>query len=163
MNVEYERLVSRRPLVIERRVRWSDCDPAGVVYTGRFTEYLLSAMNYVFDALAGEQRYFDWLQALEVDTPCKGLEMEFHGALWPDDVFEMHCAVAAIRRSSFDLQVQARQADGRRIFTGRISPICISRNVRQRVPIPAPMLLALHAQLATAGPAPAIASSSTQP
>jgi acyl-CoA thioesterase FadM len=144
MNREYERLLSRRPLVIERRVRWADCDPAGVVYTGKFSEYLLSAMGYVFDTLAGEQRYFEWLKRLGVDTPCKGLELEFHGALWPDDLFEMHCSLAEIRHSSFDVRVEARQADGRRIFTGRFSPICISREVRRRVPIPPALLDALH-------------------
>ena len=30
----YESVVSRTPLVVRRRVRWADCDPAGVVYTG---------------------------------------------------------------------------------------------------------------------------------
>jgi acyl-CoA thioesterase FadM len=144
VNVDYERLLSRQPLVVQKRVRWSDCDPAGVVYTGKFTEYLLAMMNHVFDTLAGDQRYFDWLMELGVDTPCKGLEMEFHGALWPDDVFEMHATVQAIRHSSFDVRVEARQADGRRIFSGRFSPICISREVRQRVAIPPRMLDALR-------------------
>ena len=144
MNVEYERLLSRQPLVVQRRVRWSDCDPAGVVYTGKFTEYLLSAMNHVFDTLAAERRFFEWLKELGVDTPCKGLELEFQGALWPDDLFEMHCAVSDIREHSFDVRVEAVQADGRRIFAGRFSPICISRDVRRRVPIPPPLRDALQ-------------------
>ncbi|MGB3069706.1 MAG: acyl-CoA thioesterase [Ottowia sp.] len=145
MMGDFERVVSREPLVIERRVRWAECDPAGVVYTGKFTEYLLSAMAHVLDTLAGEQRYFKWAEALGIDTPCKGLEMEFHSALWPDDVFRMHCSVAAIRQSSFDVLVQAYEiGTERHIFTGRFSPICISRQVRKRVDIPPQLLEALR-------------------
>lgn len=138
----YETVVSREPLVVMKRVRWADCDPAGVVYTGKFTEYLLVAVNYLFDEL-GSGNYAQWLRTLQVDTPCKGMDLEFHGALWPEDEFEMHCSISAVREHSFDIRVEAKQTDGRRIFSGRFSPICISREVRKRVPIPQAMLQAL--------------------
>lgn len=134
----YECVVSRHPLVVRKRVRWADCDPAGVVYTGKFTEYLLIATGYFFAEL-GNGQYFEWIKTLQVDTPCKGMDLTFHGALWPEDEFDMHCSVSNIREHSYDILVEASQTDGRRIFTGRFSPICISREVRQRVPIPAPM------------------------
>lgn len=143
MITSYEGLVSGEPLVVMKRVRWADCDPAGVVYTGKFTEYLLTAVNYFFNELAGGN-YFQWAKELDVATPCKGLNMEFHGALWPEDEFAMHCSVSAIREHSYDIRVEATQKDGRRIFTGRFSPICISREVRKRVPIPPQMLDALQ-------------------
>jgi acyl-CoA thioesterase FadM len=138
----YECVVSRQPLIVRKRVRWADCDPAGVVYTGKFTEYLLIATSYFFSEL-GNGRYFAWIKDLQVDTPCKGMDLTFHGALWPEDEFDMQCSVSAIRAHSYDILVEATQGDGRRIFTGRFSPICISREVRQRVPIPAPMLTQL--------------------
>ena len=143
MIAGYEGLISREPLVVMKRVRWADCDPAGVVYTGKFTEYLLIAVNYFFDELGGGN-YAQWVKALQVDTPCKGMELEFHGALWPEDAFEMHCTVAQIREHSYDLRVEAAQKDGRRIFTGRFSPICINREVRKRTAIPEAMRLALE-------------------
>ncbi len=139
----YEALVSRNPFVVRKRVRWADCDPAGVVYTGKFNEYLLTAVNYFFDEL-GHGHYAQWVKSLQVDTPCKGMDLEFHGALWPEDEFDMACSVAAIRPHSYDLRVEATQQGGRRIFTGRFSPICISREVRQRVAIPEEMRLALQ-------------------
>lgn len=140
----YEALLSRRPVVVHKRVRWADCDPAGVVYTGKFSEYLLVAVGYFFDAIS-EGHYARWLQAQDVDTPCKGLDLTFHGALWPEDVFQMACHVGTIREHSYDLHVEATQEDGRRIFSGRFSPICIQRGVRARAPIPPAMLEALHA------------------
>lgn len=139
----YESVLSSRPLVVRKRVRWADCDPAGVVYTGKFCEYLLVASGYFFDVI-GQGRYFQWIKELEVDTPCKGLELEFHGALWPEDIFDMAIGVSAIRAHSYDLRVEATQAGGRRVFAGRFSPICISRSVRQRVPIPPAMVEALQ-------------------
>lgn len=143
MSKSYEALTSSLPLVVTKRVRWADCDPAGVVYTGKLNEYMLIAVNYFFDEL-GNGNYFQWIKNLDVDTPCKGLDMEFHGALWPEDEFEMHCTVSAIREHSYDIRTEAIQKDGRRIFTGRFSPICISRQVRQRAPIPQDMLDALQ-------------------
>jgi 4-hydroxybenzoyl-CoA thioesterase len=124
-------------------VRWADCDPAGVVYTGKFNEYMLIAVSYFFDEIGGG-KYFEWVKTLAVDTPCKGLDMEFHGALWPEDEFEMHCTVSAIREHGYDIRIEAKQQDGRRVFTGRFSPICISRDVRKRAPIPQAMLDALQ-------------------
>lgn len=143
MSKSYEALTSSLPLVVTKRVRWADCDPAGVVYTGKFNEYMLTAVNYFFDEL-GNGHYFQWIKDLNVDTPCKGLDMEFHGALWPEDEFDMHCRVSAIREHSYDIRTEARQKDGRRVFTGRFSPICISRQVRQRALIPQVMLDALQ-------------------
>lgn len=140
----YERLVSRRPLVIARRVRWSDCDPAGVVYTGQFSTYLLDAMGYVTDELSGGT-YWAWLRELQVDTPCKGLELDFHAALWPDQWFELHCSVGQIRDHSWDVHVRAKRSDSAEpVFSGRFSPICISRTVRRRVPIPPALREALQ-------------------
>ena len=143
MMDSYETLLSRKPLFVGKRVRWADCDPAGVVYIGKFTEYLLIAVAYFFDQL-GQGNYSRWLATLDVDTPCKGMDLEFHGALWPEDEFQMHCKVSSIRQHSFDIRVEALQEDGRKIFTGRFSPVCISRQVRKRVPVPQEMLRALE-------------------
>ena len=150
----YEALLSRSPVVVHKRVRWADCDPAGVVFTGKFSEYLLVAVGYFFDVL-GNGNYSRWVQSLAVDTPCKGLDLTFHGALWPEDVFQMTCHVGAIREHSYDLHVEAAQADGRRIFSGRFSPICIQRGVRARAPIPPAMLAALRAHQRAPTPTPA--------
>jgi len=41
--VSTEHIISAIPLVIRRRVKFGDCDPAGVVYTVTFGEYVISA------------------------------------------------------------------------------------------------------------------------
>ena len=137
MNIDsHECVVSRAPFTVWRRVRWSDCDPAGVVYTGRFSEYVLSFVNLFHAELAQPLTYREWCGQMGVDTPCKAMALEFHRALWPDEEFYLCCHVPAVREHSYDLVIEAALEDGTRVFSVRFSPICIARGVRQRVAIP---------------------------
>ena len=140
----YEFVLARQPFVVRHRVRWSDCDPAGVVFTGKFSEYLLGAVN-LFMAELGGGDYAKWIETLDVDTPCKGLALTFHSALWPEDDCVLACAIGVVRESSFDITVEATRAldsrnPGRAVFSGVFSPICISRSVRKKTPIPQGLL-----------------------
>ena len=45
-----EYIVSELPLVVRRRVKWGECDPAGVVYTVSFSEYVISAAELFYGA-----------------------------------------------------------------------------------------------------------------
>ena len=134
---EYVR--SRSPFIVRRRVRWGECDPAGVVYTGCFTEYLISAVLLFMENLAGDGQAGDAAQyrkKLGIETPCKGMSLIFSAALWPGDVFDMHVRVGEIRNSSYDMTVQATRPDGSAVFEGKFSPICIPRGERRAIPIP---------------------------
>lgn len=132
----YESVVTRLPFVVRRRVRWADCDPAGVVYTGKFVEYMLAAVN-LFYANLSDLRYGEFSAEHEVGTPCRGLEVDFRGALWPEDEFLIRVGVGEVRQSSFDMRLDAYQQSGREIFCARFTPICIPRNgERKSVPIP---------------------------
>lgn len=141
----YETVVSRRPFQVRRRVRWSECDPAGVVYTGRFAEFMLGAVNLFYANLV-QEGYRSLTRRLGIDTPCRGLDLDFRGALWPEDEFVMTVTVAAVRRSTFDLRIEAVQDDGREVFVGRFTPVCIAREGERRsVPLPQPYAQALEA------------------
>jgi hypothetical protein len=39
MNESSEIVVSDLPFTVRRTARWADCDPAGAVFTARFTDY----------------------------------------------------------------------------------------------------------------------------
>lgn len=129
-----EYVLSERPFVVRRTVRWGDCDPAGVVYTGRFTDYLLGAVGLFTDHLAGGGGRLG--AAHGVGTPCKAMRFEFIGTLWPDDVIDIACSVQAIRTRSFDLRCVARRPDGSPVFDAIFSPICVRLDERVGTPIP---------------------------
>lgn len=139
-----EYVLSAEPFIVRRRARWAECDPAGVVYTGRFVDYLLSAVGLFNEHLMGES-VESAKKRLQVQTPCKGLSLVFDGALWPNDEFDMHVGVAAIRTSSFDIAVRAVRPAGGAIFTGLVSPVCIGLTERRAVPIPDEMRTRLEA------------------
>ncbi len=135
MNDSVEHVVSTHPFTVRRRIRWGDCDPAGVVYTGRFVEYLLGAVDlFSRHAFGGLRSAF--VNGLGVDTPCKGLSLDFHVALAPDDTVDIVLEVARIGEHSWDLEATARLPDGRVAFRGRFSPICIHLEPRRKAPIP---------------------------
>jgi acyl-CoA thioesterase FadM len=138
----YESILSRRPFIVRRRVRWSDCDPAGVVYTGKFADYVLNAVA-LFNLELSQGHPAEWRKSLGIDTPCKGMALEFHRALWPEDEFEMRLDIPEIRDHGYDISIEATQPGGVRIFNARFSPICIRRDARVRAPIPAALLDAL--------------------
>lgn len=145
MNIaSYEYVVSRSPFVVRRKVRWSDCDPAGVVFTGKFVEYVLNFASLFYAELAQGAKPMEWLHSLGVVMPVKGMEFEFHGALWPEDEFDLSGHVLEIREHSFDIAIEGAQADGRRVMSARFSPICIRSDARVRAPIPPQLLQALE-------------------
>jgi YbgC/YbaW family acyl-CoA thioester hydrolase len=151
MNESFEIVVADKPFTVRRTVKWSDCDPAGIVFTGRFTEYLMGATGHFMRHL----RYgpgSPMQKEVDVDTPCKSMSLLFHAPLYPDDVVDIKVSVGSIRTSSFDLVGKAWMADGRLAFEGTFSPICIQRSPRGRVPIPNVLRSQLEAHLVPGDP-----------
>jgi len=144
-----EYVFGEQPFVVRRVVRWGDCDPAGVVYTGRFTDYLLGAVGLFSDHLAGGAGRLGAVHG--VGTPCKGMRFEFIGTLWPDDVIDIECWVEAIRTRSYDIRCVARRPDGTPVFDAMFSPICVRLDERVGTPIPDSLRAALAAFQRTAG------------
>ena len=132
-----EHVVSTSPFTIRRRVRFGECDPAGVVYTVRFSDYMLSAMELFLAEMLGGTQAERW-RALGAGIRIKALRFVFLAPLRPDDIFDMVVRVADVRRSSFDLAVVASSQDGRPAFEATISPICVPLDGERRsVDIPA--------------------------
>ena len=138
MTRSYEYVLSESPFVVRRTVRWGDCDPAGVVYTGRFSGYLLGALALFKDHLAGGTGE-SLGQHYGVGLPCRGITFDFSGTLWPNDIMDLECYVGEIRTRSFDFHCEGRRLSGESIFSARFSPICVHSHVRESTDIPAPL------------------------
>lgn len=142
MNESVEVVVADRPFTVRRTARWVDCDPAGVVYAGRYPEYLLGATWHFLRALRGAPTTV----APEIELPCKHLALTFHASLYPDDVVDIRLSVGAIREHSFDLLARATLADGRLAFEGVFAPICVATGqLREKAAIPQALREALQA------------------
>jgi acyl-CoA thioesterase FadM len=130
-----EKLMSRLPVTIRRRVRFGDCDPAGVVYTPVFAEYGVSAFNWLMDVLfAAPLRQIS--EQLGFATPFRAMSFDFRNALWPDQMFDMICTISDIRSRTFDIDLLAIDLDRKDVFVARITPIFVARTEWRSIPIP---------------------------
>jgi acyl-CoA thioester hydrolase len=141
--ISTEQVISLVPLVVRRRVRWGECDPAGVVYTATFADYVISAAELFYGALfdttpqrAKHEQGFG--------TPTRALEFDFRRSLRPDDVFDMTVTVVAINERTYVLDVTARTPDDEVVFVSRLTPVCVARDERRSIPIPAAFQAALQ-------------------
>lgn len=148
-----EEVISDEPLVIRRVVRWGDCDPAGVAYTPRFLDYVVSAHEAFISLMLGGPIHA-MKGATGVDFPVRGVEIDFRSRLPLDSQFDMAVRVGAIRSRTFDLHITARTvvSEGKRqgpvAFVARISPITIDRASKAGVPLPQALRSRLEAYAA---------------
>jgi acyl-CoA thioester hydrolase len=128
-----ESVTATNPFTIRRRARFGDCDPAGVVYTVRFSDYVVSAMDlFLSELLAGPH-----LEQLgDVHTPIKALNFVFQSSLRPNDEFDMVVEVRDIRTRTFDLAVVAKLPSGVAVFEALVTPICVTVPERRSTAIP---------------------------
>jgi len=146
MNESTEIVVSDLPYIVRRVVRWSDCDPAGVAYLGRYTDYLLGATAHFLRNLGHGAGTVAW-NSQKVQFPGKHMSLTFHVSLYPEDVVDIHIRVGAIRTRTFDLLAHAYLPDGRLAFEGVLTPICIRKAVRESTPLPDDVRAALRPHL----------------
>lgn len=138
MDERAEEVQTEQPVVLRHRVRWGECDPAGVVYTPRFSEYVVAAVDYFYECLLGEPLQ-EKLRDLDLGLPAKALSFEFKRSLRPDQRFDMSVRVGEIRNRTFDLCVGAIDLEGNELFVATFTPICVRQGVRVGRPIPPPL------------------------
>lgn len=130
-------VVALTPFTVRRIALWRDCDPAGVVYAGNFSDYLLDATALLRRHVFG----LGWRAIREttgVDTPAKALSLVFQGSLWPDDLLDIEVYVGEIRVGTIDFLACAHRVDdGTDLFIGRLTSICVAvadRHMAQPIP-----------------------------
>ncbi|SAK90976.1 acyl-CoA thioesterase [Caballeronia ptereochthonis] len=141
--ISTEYVAGTHPFVVRRRVRWGECDPAGVVYTASFSDYVISFAELFYGFL------FDGApQAVKnhhgFGTPTRALEFDFRRSLRPDETFDATVEVEVIRTRTFTLVITARMADGETAFIARLTPVCIRRHERESIEVPAVLRHALE-------------------
>lgn len=141
--ISTEYVVTEQPFVVRRQVRWGECDPAGVVYTATFSDYVVSIAELFYGSLLGGTP-----QAVKnrhgFGTPTRALTFDFRRSLWPDDVFDVTVEVAEVRTRTFTLLMTARKADNDIAFLARLTPICIQRGARESIEMPSVLRAALE-------------------
>lgn len=124
------------PFVYRRRVLWGDGDPAQIVYTVRFVDYAMEAVEGWFREVTG----VDWYRLhaeLGMGSPVVHLELDFAGPLVPGDLLELTVLLEGIGRSSYELRVDGRKQGSREVYTGRIVCAMVDGPTIRAIPVPA--------------------------
>ena len=139
-----EALISKCPVVVQRRVLWGECDPAAVVYTPRFTDYVVSARDWFMHSGIG---FHDRPHPLRNGPafPARAISMEFFSTLAADDIFDMTVLVSGTTNRTFTVDVTAQHVAGARAaFAARMTSVCIDSGGGQAIPIPEHVRAALE-------------------
>lgn len=127
---------ARFPFVHRRRVRWGESDPARIVYTPRFLDYAMEAIESFFlDRL--DAAFFEFNADHGIGTPFVHVELDFRSPLTPRDTLETEVRLARLGGSSLTFAVRGRVAE-RVAYEGRLVCAFVAGSGAEIRPIPVP-------------------------
>ncbi|WP_442107261.1 acyl-CoA thioesterase [Pseudomonas sp. NUPR-001] len=124
-----------RPVIIKRKVLFGDCDPEGIVYTPRFSYFVLEAVHEALGV---------WLQGpglrsllgFDILPPARAFSLEFlHPVTW-DDELAIEVRVSRVGAHSFSFSVAGRLSSEVVAFTASLTQVCVSPQTREVVAVP---------------------------
>jgi YbgC/YbaW family acyl-CoA thioester hydrolase len=123
------------PFRVQERVRWSDCDPLGIIYYGAYIRYFEAAEHEMFRA-AGLPYEVMRVQR-HVQLPRKAVNVEFHSPAQMDELLEIEVGVEKIGTTSITMRFEAYRVEGRvHRATARITVVSVDKESITKRPLP---------------------------
>jgi len=98
-----------------RRIRFSQCDPAGIAFYPKLVEGVNNTVEDWFERGVGFSFRKMHLEA-KVGVPTCSISVTFENPARLGDQIEWSLSVLSLGRSSINLRVEAAHADGRRVL-----------------------------------------------
>lgn len=134
-SADFRDVVSLEPLVHRRRISFGDTDAAGIVYTVRFFDFAMGAIEAWFREIYGH----DWYELnteLRMGSPFVRIEMDILAPLAPPQILDSTVLVEKIGRSSLTFRVLGRDQAGTEIYRSRYVCAVIRHEPMRAVSIP---------------------------
>lgn len=116
------------------RVRWADCDPAQIAYTGRIPYFALEAIDAFWEAVTGD----DWFR-LNVDrqigVPFVHMSIDFRSPVTPRHPLHCEVTLEKVGNSSVGFAVKGGQNEVL-CFEGSFIEAFVNAAHNQSIPIP---------------------------
>lgn len=123
------------PFAVEERVRWSDCDPLGIIYYGTYIRFFEAAEHEMFRA-AGLPYEVMRVQR-HVQLPRKAFQVEFHSPAEMDELVRVEVGVAAVGTTSLTMRFEAYRAIDRvHRASARLTVVCVTKEGIAKRPLP---------------------------
>ena len=114
------------PFAVQERVRWSDCDPLGIIYYGTYIRFFESAEHEMFRQ-AGLPYEVMRVQR-QVQLPRKAFQVEFHSPAQMDELMEIRVGVSRLGESSITMRFEVyRAADLVHRASARLTVVCVEK------------------------------------
>lgn len=123
-----------RSFTTERKIRFSHCDPAGIVYFVNFFDMVSGAVEDWFGEALG-WTFNDMHIRRRVGFPIVSTGCEFFKPCRLGDRLELALAIAKLGRSSIEFEVTGRVA-GEEKFRARHKVAMMSLDTQRALPIP---------------------------
>lgn len=138
------------PFAVQERVRWSDCDPLGIIYYGTYIRFFESAEHEMFRQ-AGLPYEVMRVQR-QVQLPRKAFQVEFHSPAQMDELLEIRVGIARIGESSITMRFEAyRAADLVHRASAQLTVVCVEKETITKRLLPDFVKDALRPYLMAAG------------
>ena len=138
------------PIAVQERVRWSDCDPLGIIYYGTYIRFFESAEHEMFRQ-AGLPYEVMRVQR-QVQLPRKAFQVEFHSPAQMDELLEIRVGIARIGESSITMRFEAyRAADLVHRASAQLTVVCVEKETITKRLLPDFVKDALRPYLMAAG------------
>ena len=142
-----------------RAVRFSDCDPAGIVFFPQYLVMLNGVVEQWFDD-ALQIPYAQLIGARRLGLPTVRLEVDFTAVSRHGDALAWHLSVAKLGHSSLTLQHECHGGEGEGTelrLRARQVIVCTSLLTHKPQALPEDVRAAIRAQVAVAPAAPGLA------
>jgi YbgC/YbaW family acyl-CoA thioester hydrolase len=123
------------PFAVQERVRWSDCDPLGIIYYGTYVRFFEAAEHEMFRQ-AGLPYEVMRVQK-QVQLPRKAFAVEFHSPAEMDELLEIRVGVSRIGESSITMRFEAYRArDLVHRASATLTVVCVDKATITKRPLP---------------------------
>ena len=124
------------PFIHARRIRWGESDPARIVYTARFLDFAMDAIEAFFTDRLGAS-FYEFNMDHGLGTPFVHVELDFRSPLTPRDTLETEVRLARLGGSSLTFAVKGRVGE-RLAYEGRLVCAFVDMTAHAMKPVPVP-------------------------
>lgn len=124
------------PFVYHRVINWSDTDAALIVYTVRFVDFAMEAIEEWFRTVVGLS-WYEMNIDLGIGTPFVKVDIDFKAPLTPRNKLKTTVLVERAGKSSITFNVNGERDDGVCSFAGRMVCCAVNTETKKPTEIPA--------------------------
>ncbi len=120
---------------IHDRVRWSDCDPLGIIHYSAYLRLFEIAEHEMFRACGLP---FEILRTSGgVWLPRKALQVEFHSPAQMDEAIEVESWFSRVGETSLTMRFEVyRASDRAHRASGSLTVVCVNKDTMGKYPLP---------------------------